>query len=508
MWGLLRRSEHTIADSALRALVAALIGAFALAVSASPAAARSSSVVSLSLSGQRTPVPPSFLGISFEYNELPKFESTGNLFDRMISVLHARDGSPMLMRLGGRSADQVYWDPPSSTTVPGFVWVIPPDWLPDLAKLVRRDKLKVEFDLNLAVHSPKMEAAFAHAAEKALPHGAITGFAIGNEPDLYKIQPWLYQERIGSTISSTPHFWNDHYTPREYRRDYRAYARALRRAIRRVPLEAPDSAFPTKAWSSDVTSLGRFAPASISIHRYATAYCKIINYKNAPTVSTFLKDGTSAGLADTLHGDIKLAERHSIALRVTEMNSVTCGGEKGVADAFSTALWAPDALFEMMNAGVQGVNFHIRPKLPNAPFHIDSGGVEPLPEVYGLSMFARMIGPSAQLEGLTPRLAPHLRLKAWAVSSTDGLKLMLINKTPRRMDVRFNLPGAHRVATIVRMLAPSLRSITGVTLAGQSIGSDGRWHGQRLTYSSTPSNGVYRLPVPRYSVEMVKLGHV
>jgi hypothetical protein len=517
-----RRSERTVANRDLRARARALCAALLAFAAASLAAGTSlaagarpqahtagrNAPVTLSLTGTSIPVPPSFLGLSFEYNELPHFESTGNLFDRMIATVHAQDGSPMFVRLGGRSADQVYWDPPTQI-VPSFVSIIPPQWLPDLATLVRRDKLQVEFDLNLAVHSPKMEAAFARAAVKALPRRSVTGFAIGNEPDLYKIQPWLYKERIGSTIASTPQFWNDHYTPREYRRDYRAYARALRRAVPHVALEAPDTAFPTKAWSADVTSLGRYAPAAISIHRYATAYCKIINYKNAPTVSTFLKDGTSAGLADTLHGDLKLAKKFSVQLRVTEMNSVTCGGQKGVADAYSTALWAPDALFEMIRAGVAGVNFHIRPKLPNAPFHIDSNGVEALPEEYSMAMFARMIGPSSQLEGLTPRLPPHMRLKAWAVSSKDGLKLMLINKTPRRIDVRFNLPGAHRTATIVRLLGPSLRSITGVTLAGQSIGSDGRWHGQRVTYSATPtSSGVYRLPVPRYSIEMVKFGHV
>lgn len=471
------------------------------------AVGRSETILDLSLSGQSQPIPASFLGLSFEYDQLGKFEAAGPLFDRMIAILKSRDGSPMLVRLGGRSADQVYWDPPAGP-VPRFVTVLQAQDLTDLGALVRRDRLRVELDLNLAVHSPTMAVAFARATAKALPRGSIAGFAIGNEPDLYKIQPWLYRERVASTLASTPAHWNDHYRPKEYRSDYKAYVRPLLRAFPRMPVAAPDTAFPTVAWSSDLTGLGRLAPGVIAIHRYATAYCKIINFHNAPTILTFLKNGTSAGLASTLHIDLTLARLYGLAVRVTEMNSVTCGGQKGVADAYSTALWAPDALFEMIHAGVEGVNFHIRPRLPNAPFHIDSNGVEPLPEVYGLALYARMIGPLPQLERLIPSIPAAVRVKAWAVSSADGLKLLLINKNPGRVSVRFALPGARRAATIVRLSAPHLESITGVTLGGQSIGPDGRWHGQRVTTSVMPANGVYRLPVPGYTAELVKLGHV
>jgi hypothetical protein len=32
-----------------------------------------------------------------------------------------------------------------------------------------------------------------------------------------------------------------------------------------------------------------------------------------------------------------------------------------VSDTFATALWAPDALFELLRAGIDGVNVHVRP---------------------------------------------------------------------------------------------------------------------------------------------------
>ncbi len=458
--------------------VACLAGCGVSAGWTSPSAA-APRIVNLSLSGQSQRVPPSFLGLSFEYTELPGYESSGRVFDRMLALLRTPNGMPTLVRLGGRSADEVYWDTPT-TSFPRWLTELQPAWLQQLASLVRRDHLRVELAVNLAVHSPRMAAAFVQAAVRALPRGRLAGLAIGNEPDLYKLQPQLQDERIASTVTSTPARWTDHYAPSRYRRDYRDYARSLERVAPGVPITAPDVTFPNVQWPSAVVGLGRLAPRTISIHRYATAYCKRIHYRGRPTVSTFLEERLTSGLAGTLHVDIALAQAHRLALRVTEMNSVTCGGQDGVANSFATALWAPDALFEMMKVGVVGINWHIRPKLPNAPFQLTSKGVDPMPEMYGLALFARMIGPGARLERVSLAKPAGLQLKAWAVQSTTGLELLLIDKSARAVSARLRLPGAHTAALVSRLLAPKLSSERGVTLAGQAIGADGRWQGRRV----------------------------
>src|SRR5205814_540390 len=106
----------------------------------------------------------------------------GPLFDRVISLVRPRDGGPMLMRIGGKSADHVWWD---STTERPPMWVsrIGETWLERLSGLVRREDLRVVLDLNLAVHSPRLSATFAQAAVQALPRGAVAGLEVGNEPD-------------------------------------------------------------------------------------------------------------------------------------------------------------------------------------------------------------------------------------------------------------------------------------------------------------------------------------
>ncbi len=454
--------------------------------------------------GESQPVPPSFFGLSVEDKQITTYENAGPLFDRMVAMLAPRDGSPMLVRLGGRSADEVTWDTPT-TGDPSWVRELDPSWMHQLAALARRDHLRVELDLNLAAHAPTMAAAFARAALKALPRGNLAGLAIGNEPDLYRTESWLEKERIASTLASTPRHWTDHYGPKSYLKQYRQYARAVLRAIPGIPLIAPELTYPSVQWPSELIGLGRLAPSAISFHRYATATCKKVD-SHPPTPSAFLSNRYSRGLANTLGRDVAFAHAHARELRVTEMNSVTCGGRKHLAESFATALWAPDALFEMMRAGVDGVNWHIRPNLPNAPFHFGATGLEPLPEMYGLAVFARMLGAQPRLEQLALQGPAGVRLKAWAVRSSDGLKILLINKGSTDLVTHLAVGPGRQEAEISRLQAPTLASESGVTFGGQSIGPNGRWHGQLNRIAVAEQNNAYRVRMPAYSAAVVDVG--
>jgi hypothetical protein len=489
----------------VRNFCALAIAGLSFAVLGAGSATASTPTADLSLSGRSVDVPPSFLGLSFEYREMSSFEAGGPLFDRMLSLLRPQDDSPLVVRLGGRSADEAYWNLPN-VKAPKWIYQLQPSWLTELAALAVRDRLHMEFDLNLAVHSPRMAVSFARAVAAALPSDQLSGFAIGNEPDLYRLQPGLEKERIPSTIASEPIHWTNGYTPLSYRSDYRKYARALLKALPGVPITAPEITFPSLDWLSDLLSLGSLAPTDTSVHRYATATCKRKRaHGSAPTVLSFLEDRYTHGLAMTLGNNISYAKSHGVGLRVTEMNSVTCGGHVGIANSFATALWAPDALFEMMRAGVQGINWHIRSQLANAPFRITSLGVIALPEMYGLTLFQRMLGPQARLELVSSSLPKGAPLKAWAVQSRHGLKVLLINKGDSTLVARLHM-GSGRPARVARLLAPDLSAESGVTLAGQSIDLEGRWQGTRKATPVTARSGVYNVRVPGYSAALVNLG--
>jgi hypothetical protein len=456
----------------------------------------------VSLSGESLTIPPSFLGLSIEYNELSSYESAGTLFDRVISLLGPGDGTGMLLRVGGMSADDAYWETPT-TTAPAWVFAIGAGWLSELSALVQRDRLQVILDLNLAVHSPALAASFARAAAAALPAGSLAGFEIGNEPDLYWHQPGLQRERIASTIAGTPFAWTVGYAARDYVRDYRAYARTLLAAAPGVPLAGPATAAASAAWLAALNGLGASRPRIITTHRYPLSNCWPIGSRFYPTIPALLADGSSAGLAASLQGTVAYVRRSHLTLRLDEMNSVSCGGKEGVANSFASALWALDALFEMMRAGVDAVNWHIRPGTLNAPFHLVGDGIDPLPELYGLAVFAQMLRTGNRLLGVHTTESSDLHLKVWALGSRRGLSVLVINEGPRAARVTLDLGRTAGPALLRRLTAPTVSSSSGVTFGGRSIGADALWHGADGAALARSSGSAYQVLVPGYSAALV-----
>ncbi len=464
--------------------------------------------VRISLTRTSQSIPRSFLGLSVEVNELLSYVQEGAVFDRAISLLRTAPGAPIMLRVGGKSADDAYWET-QPLNAPPWVFEIGPDWLGQLATLARRDRLRVTLDLNLAVHSPSMAASFADAAFAALaPGGGLAGLAVGNEPDLFPMQPGLENERVSTTTPSTPSDWTRAYSPSTYRTDYLTYARALERAVPDVPLAGPETTTADPRWLQAMVGLGRLGPGTLTIHRYASSTCWSKSSPRYPRISSLLAEHSSAGIARRLRGSVKLAHNAGMSLDVSELNSVSCGGNPGVADSFATALWAPDMLFELIRSGVDGVSWHIRPALPNAPFELIPGAIEPLPELYGLTLFAQMIGPNARRVGVRVTAGSGTHLKAWAVSSRVLTSVLLINKGPSGASVSLSSTAGGGPARLTRLSAPSIGSRTGVTLAGRSIGSDARWHGNELTTAILPTRGAYHLAVPGYSAALVQVARL
>ena len=82
--------------------------------------------------------------------------------------------------------------------------------------------------------------------------------------------------------------------------------------------------------------------------------------RTGPTIGRVLSDSAVAGMASSVEPAVHLAHRAGLSFRLTEFNSVTCSGLPGVSNAFATALWAPDAVFELLRVGIQGINLHAR----------------------------------------------------------------------------------------------------------------------------------------------------
>jgi hypothetical protein len=464
-------------------------------------------VVTLAPRAPTIPVPASYLGISTEYWTLPLFERYGTLLDRALSLLEVPGEGPLLLRIGGDSADHAFWAP-GVRRAPKWKMDLGPHWLNQVSALVRRLNARVILDLNLITDSPLTAEEWADAASRALPRGSLAGFEVGNEPDLYARRYWRSAlDRSALAMAVLP----KDLSPAIYARDFDAYAHTLAEVAPRVPLVGPAAANPASdlSWISTLLASPRPRLGEVSGHAYPYSACARRHSPVYPTISRVLSENGSVGIANRLRPAIALAHRAGLPFRLTEINSVTCGGKPGVSDTFATALWAPDALFAFLRAGVQGVNVHVRARAVNAAFSLGRGGMVAHPLLYGLLLFDRTIGSNSRLVptrvAVPTRLARGAHLKVWAVRAGGGdLRVLLIDKGVHSVSVDLRV-RARGQATIERLLAPSVRSRSGVTLAGQHIGRDGLWHGAPQTETVRPGSSGYVFTVPRMSAALVRV---
>ncbi len=451
------------------------------------------------------PVPSSFFGISTEYWTLPLFERDTPAFERVLSLLHVAGDGALILRIGGDSADHSFWSP-RARKMPGWAFALTPAYLSRLRALVQRDRVKLIVDLNLLTDTPLTAAAWARAAETSLPHGSIAGFEVGNEPDLYERRYWVDMIARSPLVTRPMPL---EVTPATYVQDFAAYARVLGENAPDIPLVGPAVAHPRIGlpFVSALIQDQRPELGMVTGHLYPYSKC-LKNPKSSgyPTVARVLSRHATSAFSTDIASAVALAHHAGLKFRLTEFNSVTCGGKAGVSDTFATALWAPDALFTAMRAGVDGANLHVRDDTVNSPFTIDRSGLHPRPLLYGLEMFTRTLGPQAQLVRLRLAAARSLNLSAWAVQVRGRiLHVLLIDKGSRTVRVDLRLPTS-ATGTVQRLLAPSPYSRSGVTLNGQQLNYADNWTGTPRAETIVPgARGGYELTVPRRSAALISV---
>ncbi|MBV8219050.1 MAG: hypothetical protein JO325_11345, partial [Solirubrobacterales bacterium] len=459
-------------------------------------------VVTIGPSADTVSVPSSYFGISTEYWALPLFERNTPVFERVLRMLHVQGDGPLVLRIGGDSADHSFWAP-KARKMPGWAFAVTPTFLSRLRALVERDRVRLIVDLNLVTDTPFTAAAWARAAETTLPRGSIIGFEVGNEPDLYERKYWE-ATMARSPLESSP--LPLEVTASSYVADFDDYARVLGEGAPDIPLFGPAVAHPRVSldWISTLIANERSELGEVTGHLYPYSACvKHPSDASFPTVARLLSPEASSGLANDVAGAVATAHASGLKFRLTELNSVTCGGKGGVSNTFATALWAPDALFTLMRAGVDGVNLHVREYAINAPFSLNKYGLNPRPLLYGLDMFERTLGAQAQLVRLHMSEPRRSNLSAWAVRVRgDVLHVLLIDKGNHDLQVDLHLP-ATGPATVQRLTAPSASSTSGETLDGQRIGPEGNWIGTRQVGTIAAGRQGYVLTIPRQSEALV-----
>ncbi len=459
-------------------------------------------VVSLSSSRGGIPLPRSYLGISTEYWTLPYYVAHMDTLERVLAQVHVPGDGPLILRIGGDSADHSFWDLPARKAEP-WMFRVTPDWLKQIRTIVNRGGVRLILDLNLVTDSRGAAIRWARAAYNGLPRGAITGLEIGNEPDLYNRWYWLSMLAEGFGNGLLP----AQISALTYTHDFRVYARALARAAPGLPLIGPALSNPVLniGWFKSLITHQRSRLLMVSAHQYPFSRCVPRRSRAYPSIGRILSERASAGIGHRLAPVIRLAHRAGLPLRLTELNSVTCGGVPGISNTFATALWAPDALFELLHAGLDGVNVHVREHPINGAYAFDTGGLVARPLLYGMILFARTLGQDAHLLPVHLQNEPSLGLKVWAVRVRGGmLHILLIDKGHRPVRVLLALP-ARAPATVERLLAPSVAARGSVVLAGQWLGRQGQWRGRRSVQTIARGRRGYVVTVPGGSAALVRV---
>jgi hypothetical protein len=361
-------------------------------------------------------------------------------------------------------------------------------------------RAKLILGIDLEADSRPVAAAEGRAFVRGMPSGSIEALEPGNEPELYAHFAW-YVARDGTKVFGRP----PGYDFTAFVRDFSSFARVLP-----GPLAGPTTGSP--AWMALV---GRFLAAEprvrlVSLHRYPVQQCYISKSSlQYPTIAHLLNPYSSRRLADSVARFVPVAHAHHLPVRIDEMNTVSCGKAPGVSDAYVSALWALDALFQMARVGIDGVNIHSYPGAPYDLFRFShTGGVwsgSVAPEYYGLLMFAQAMPTGSRLLAPSTRNASSIR--AWATRGTDGhLRVTLINVGSRTRAVVLRTAGA--TATVERLRGPSLGAKHGVTLGGQSFGSrtrTGLLAGKARTERIPASSGRFVFTLPGDSAALITI---
>ena len=398
--------------------------------------------------------------------------------------------------------------------MPAWAFSVAPKWLGQAGALVRRLGVRLIIDLNLITDTPSAAAQWARAAKAGLPPHSIDAFEVGNEPDIYSRADWLAVTEAGGLdghlngrelgAAALPARLN----PRVYVHDFRAYADAVDQVAPRITVAGPAVNNPAThgRWVTALIDGDRRSLGMVTIHSYPYSGCPARRHSLAyATIGRVLGPAASDGMAAALGPVIDGAHDAGLPVRLTELNSVNCGGRPGVSNAFATALWAPDALFALLRAGVDGVNLHVRADAINAPFALGSAGLQARPLLYGLILFARTLGPQAQLVTLRSQLSRPANVAAWAVRvGRDTLHVLLIDKSRRSERVSLRLP-AIGTAHVQRLIAPSATTQSGVSLGGLALAANGDWRGRAEDQTLTPRGGGYAVSVRSMSAALISV---
>jgi hypothetical protein len=499
--------------AARRAVVA--LGAVALiAATACSAATARAVVVPVSVGApQGRPVPAGFLGLALEYRSIPVYTGTDPAHVNPVLVQLIRNLVPTgrpVFRIGGQSTDRTWWPVGGMRQPLGVTYSLTPRWMASARALAAATDARYILGVNLEANRTRLAGVEARHLASGVGRQYISGFEIGNEPELYPVVAW-YRELHGAPApwylkQGTPVLSRrPSYGPGAF---YSEFSRTMA-ALPGLPIAGPATGL--IPWLDGIRRY--LAPASrvriVTWHGYGLSQC--ITDPSAPaypSVANLLSIAASHNDVGGISPYVAAAHHVGASFRVAEMNSVSCNGRLGVSNTFATALWLIDNLFVIAADGVDGVNIHTYPDAVNGLFDFTHAGGQWQASVHPLYYGALLFAQAAPAGSRLLHVSSGSQLRTWATRAPDHrTRVLLINDSLTRPALAHVRVAARGPASLERLEAASAYATGGVTLGGESFGArtgTGVLAPPRPTALS-PRSGVYAVTLPAASAALLTL---
>jgi hypothetical protein len=400
-------------------------------------------------------ISTSFIGLSYESAVLA---TPDQLSPRNLSIrgLLRGLGPGGVLRLGGNSNAFAVWRDTVGSPGGAGSFTIAPAAIDELTALLQRLDWRLIYGLNLARATPEaMVEEAAYVAQAAGPR--LVAFQLGNEPDGF-----------GRWSDKRP----QSYDFRAFMTEWQRFHAALTARLGAAPFAGPDIAS-DQSWVAPFVEEAGNAIVLVTRHHYADGPA------GAPHISLAGLLSSAPNAKPMLEEMRAISERSHLPFRITETNSIFNEGQPGVSDTLGSALWGVDFMFQVAEAGGEGVNFHTGDAKAYTPIGPGPRGRHlARPLYHGLLMFKEAVRGAVLLPA---RLTvENLNLTAYATRAGDGtLKLCLVN-----MDLVSNARVAIEAgrdftsASLLRLTGPSAKARTGVTFGGAAVDEFGNWSAQ------------------------------
>jgi hypothetical protein len=436
------------------------------------------------------PVPPRFLGLSFEVSsakQLSYYADGGDLATLLRSL------GPGVLRLGGASADtRVAW---TDAHTPRPAWassVLDPEDLHRLARLAAMTGWRVLLTIGLAHYEPRAAAREVAAAKAALGPW-LMGIEVGNEPDSYALHS-LRQAPWGSS---------------NYNAQVSGYRSAIAAVTPNIAVAGPgvsgSGAF--RMWAPAEALAQK--PALLTGHHYPLG-CRPAG---EATIPRLLSQATRGLESESLRNYASISRASGIPFRIDETNTVSCGGKAGVSNTFAAALWAVNYIAQAMAVGATGINLEgnpatcagYSPVCAPSPASLRSGALRPQPEWYALLLTRGLTGDRPLHTTIVWRKRANVAITT-LLAPNGGLRFVIAEDDPpgsKDAALSLHVGGGYGAASVLALTAPSPHATAGVRLGGEAVAADGSWRGPRRLEQLSTRHGTISLTVPPSSAALV-----